>query len=247
MLQFADYALKRLPEEKAPLNWKKMPIQENNEPLIALATLKNPRLLIKPAYIQMGIPDAISEMYVRSGVAQKLIQVVESLPQEYCLLIWDAWRPLAVQQALFETQYKAVQQRQPDLSSEELIRQTEKYVSIPSSHVLHPSPHFTGGAIDLTLADNNGKALWMGTEFDAFHEGSRTHALEKLQEKDETLSEDQRMALHNRRLLYHTMVASGFSNYCEEWWHYDYGDQFWSAVTGHLACYGPIKPEQEKE
>ena len=28
------------------------------------------------------------------------------------------------------------------------------------------------------------------------------------------------------------MSAQGFTAYLEEWWHFDYGDQFWGLATG---------------
>ena len=33
------------------------------------------------------------------------------------------------------------------------------------------------------------------------------------------------------------MAAQGFTAYLEEWWHFDYGDQFWGLATGRAACY----------
>ena len=33
------------------------------------------------------------------------------------------------------------------------------------------------------------------------------------------------------------MSAQGFTAYHEEWWHFDYGDQFWGLATGRAACY----------
>ena len=43
----------------------------------------------------------------------------------------------------------------------------------------------------------------------------------------------------HRDLLRGAMRAEGFTNYSEEWWHFDFGDQFWGLVTGHPAIYGP--------
>lgn len=43
---------------------------------------------------------------------------------------------------------------------------------------------------------------------------------------------------HRRRLLYHTMLAAGFINYSEEWWHYSYGDRLWARTFGKTPFYG---------
>jgi zinc D-Ala-D-Ala dipeptidase len=187
-------------------------------------------------------------MYAREGVVQKLVVAASQLPAEYELLVWDAWRPLSVQQALFDGYCQVLREQSPSLSEEEIRRQAATYVSIPSNHNLHPSPHYTGGAVDLTLADRHGHPLPMGTEFDVFDSSCSfgtsclTRSLEYLLERGEHLNEEEQTALYNRRVLYHTMIASGFTNYCEEWWHYDYGDQFWAIVSSNTAFYGPTEP-----
>ena len=45
-----------------------------------------------------------------------------------------------------------------------------------------------------------------------------------------------------RRLLFWAMADQGFTAYVEEWWHFDFGNQFWGSITGHPAIYGPICP-----
>lgn len=47
-----------------------------------------------------------------------------------------------------------------------------------------------------------------------------------------------RLVHGNRRLLYTVMVEAGFTNYPLEWWHYDYGDQFWGHLSKRDAIYG---------
>ena len=34
----------------------------------------------------------------------------------------------------------------------------------------------------------------------------------------------------------------GFTAYLEEWWHFDYGDQFWGLATGRAARYAGTGP-----
>ena len=70
----------------------------------------------------------------------------------------------------------------------------------------------------------------MGTGFDDFTEKSLTSHFE-------SQSSDIR---DNRRLLYRVMTEAGFTNYPLEWWHYDYGDSFWSYYTGKPAIYRGI-------
>ncbi len=242
MGQFEILAAEPIPVINAPVGWKEITIRECREPLIALSTLKDTGVLVEPTYFQKAIPHAIEEVYAREGVAQKLVLAASQLPVGYYLLVWDAWRPLSVQQTLFDGQCQVLREQFPTLPEEEVRRQAETYVSIPSRHILHPSPHYTGGAVDLTLADAHGRPLPMGTEFDTFSLSSRTRSLEELIEKGEHLHEEEQMALYNRRVLYHTMIASGFTNYWEEWWHFDHGNQFWAAVSSNTAFYGGTYP-----
>src|SRR5438874_901871 len=93
MEQFEILAAKPIPVISAPVDWKKVTIRECGEPLIALSTLKDTRILVEPAYFQKGISGAVEEVYVREGVAQKLVFAVSQLPAGYYFLVWDAWRP----------------------------------------------------------------------------------------------------------------------------------------------------------
>ncbi len=71
------------------------------------------------------------------------------------------------------------------------------------------SPHSRGAAIDLTLIDQTGSALDMGTPFDTFsplsHHGSRGVSSE---------------VRRNRLLLLGLMTDAGWDFYRNEWWHY---------------------------
>ena len=75
------------------------------------------------------------------------------------------------------------------------------------------SPHSRGVAVDLTLIDGAGKALEMGTEFDAFTPRSHHGNLEVSAE-----------AQFNRHVLLGLMTAAGWDFYRNEWWHYQLFD-----------------------
>lgn len=244
MLELEKLSTQPIPEIRSPVGWKNVAIVECGKPLIALSILQNTRIIIEPEYFRRGVPHAIEEIYVREGVARRLAHAASLLPEQYSLLVWDAWRSLAVQRALFDEECRVLREQFPSLAEDEVRRRSEVYVSLPSDDVRRPSPHYTGGAVDLTIAGPNRRPLPMGTGFDAFNEHSRTRVLEERIEKDEMLSEEEKEWLQNRRILYHTMVACGFTSYCEEWWHFDYGDQFWGVVTSTQALYGGIEPSR---
>ena len=75
------------------------------------------------------------------------------------------------------------------------------------------SPHSRGVALDLTLVEENGEALEMGTPFDAFTPLSHHACL------DVPLA-----AQKNRLLLLGLMSAAGWDFYSKEWWHYQLFD-----------------------
>lgn len=143
-----------------------------------------------------------------------------------------------MQQYLFDTLHEAIQHHQPGLSEAELLERTREFVSVPSRDPLEPSPHLTGGAVDVTLCDADGLPLDMGTLFDEAIPASHSDYFERL----ETLTPQQVNARDHRRLLYHTMQQQGFTNLPSEWWHFDYGDQLWAYYGSHQqAHYGPAE------
>lgn len=71
------------------------------------------------------------------------------------------------------------------------------------------SPHSRGAAVDLTLIDASGKALDMGTGFDALTPLSFHGSMEISAE-----------AQRNRAVLLGIMTAAGWDCYLNEWWHY---------------------------
>jgi D-alanyl-D-alanine dipeptidase len=103
------------------------------------------------------------------------------------LLIFDAFRPSEAQWALWT------------------FRPDPTFLADPR----RGSPHSRGVALDLTLIDRAGRALDMGTEFDAFtplsHHGAGGIPV---------------AAQRNRHLLLGLMTTAGWDFYRNEWWHY---------------------------
>lgn len=226
-------------------NWaevKSKEIRENGERLVPLSLFPE-KILVRPQYFLQGIEGALPECYAREGVYKRLVEASLLLPKGYKLVILDAWRPVKVQQSLFNILKERLRSQHPNLSEEEVVNMTLKFVALPSKDPKRPSPHNTGGAIDLTIADEFGNLLYMGTEYDDPTEISRTTYFEELIAKGEKLNERELEALQNRRLLYHILTSVGFTNYIDEWWHFDYGNQNWAWMKGEpYALYGPTAP-----
>lgn len=109
----------------------------------------------------------------------------------YRLRIFDAFRPTEAQWMLWN--------HFPD----------PEFVADPR----RGSPHSRGAAIDLTLLDESGAELEMGTAFDEFRPIAH-HANTNVSTT----------AQKNRAILLGLMTASGWDFYRNEWWHYQLFD-----------------------
>lgn len=144
---------------------------------------------------------------VTREVAAALQQIAEQLAQEGLgLLVYDGYRPARAVEDIFRWIGDAADQSEkqrfyPDLDKGQL----------PGIYLDRNSPHCTGIAVDLTLCDESGAPLDMGTEFDFFSPRSWVNA--------KGLTEQQRS---NRDLLRRVMGEAGFTPYSNEWWHFNY-------------------------
>lgn len=217
--------------------WQSIPIEENHEKLVSLNPLSN-RMIVRPYYYAMSIPTAIDGAYVRQSVAERLVKAAERLPSDLKLVVFDAWRPLSVQQHLYDDFRSRLIREHPQVEGQDLEALVAKFVSRPSQDPLKPSPHLTGGSVDVSLADSKGELLDMGTGFDDFTEKSSTAYFEAPDRVLDSLALRHR---DHRRLLYYSLTDAGFTNYDKEWWHYDFGNQFWARKSSaERAVYSAI-------
>jgi D-alanyl-D-alanine dipeptidase len=227
-------------------NWediRKIPIEESSEPLVPLDGYPE-RIINHPEYFIQGLPGSLPVCYARSGLYERLVRASHMLPKGYKFVVLDAWRPVEVQRSLFDTFKERLKKENPAKSDREITEMALKFVALPSYDNKKPSPHSTGGSIDLTIADDRGIWLNMGTYFDEMTDRTSTRYYEEKFEKDGNLSPEEVEILKNRRLLFHIMIYAGFTNYTDEWWHYDYGNQLWSWHNGGevVAIYGMARP-----
>lgn len=183
-----------------------------------------------------AIPGAIADLVMREGVARRLQHVNIMLEDAGLELhLFDAWRPQQVQSYFHDIWLpNAFKQRDPNLSGEELQRQVRTYWAAPSTSAEAPSPHATGGAVDLTIRWRGGDPLWMGSLFDDASPIARTDHFEGAAAAPFSFTAEEARA--NRRLLYWLMHEAGFASNPSEWWHFSYGDQMWAQTTGAPAA-----------
>lgn len=141
--------------------WKEVLVRENNEPLVALGPFSsNDEIFTDSIYFgersdspySPNPPEgSLITMFVRQEVAQQLKEAQKLLPNEHYLIVFDTFRTLEVQQSLFDVYFNALKEQQPDWSEDQLLTETQKYVSLPSTDSAKPSPHNTGGSVDLAI------------------------------------------------------------------------------------------------
>lgn len=130
--------------------------------------------------------------YLNGEAARLLARAIEfARPLGLRFRVFDALRPVEAQWALWNAD-----------PNPEFLADPRK-----------GSPHSRGAAVDLTLIDGEGRALDMGTAFDAFtplsHHGRTDLSV---------------TAQRNRFLLIGLMTAAGWDFYRNEWWHYQLFD-----------------------
>ena len=112
---------------------------------------------------------------VRKGVLGKLIEAHKYLPAGINFLVIESFRPLSIQTRYFNEYSDELKKSHPEWDEKKIYSEASKYVAPPE---IIP-PHSTGGAIDLTLCEENGKELDMGTRLNADPEDIRNVEGEK--------------------------------------------------------------------
>jgi len=93
----------------------------------------------------------------------------------------------------------------------------ERYFANPTRRSIHSF----GMAVDLTLLDDRGREMDMGTGFDDTTELSHPALEDHLAAQGQLQPEH----LHHRAILRHAMQHGGWQGIATEWWHFDFGDR----------------------
>ena len=230
--------------------YQRIAIEPSQEPLVAIPTPEFDRIAPHP-YASLGAPyGEHSPFYVRSGVLHRLRaaqKTLQSIRPRWRIQIFDAYRPIAVQQFMVNHTFSQVicdrgwhpQTLTPD-QHHEALTQVYQFWAVPNLDPTMPPPHSTGAAVDVTLVDDVGQVVDMGSPIDELSMRSYPdHFVGCIQAERFD---------HHRQLLHHVMRSAGFARHYHEWWHFSWGDQFqvWSEMrsdlsTNQVACYGRIE------
>ncbi|RYL95019.1 hypothetical protein EWI07_03050 [Sporolactobacillus sp. THM7-4] len=208
-------------------------LRRQDEPLVSLTGV-SPKIKIYPSYYLQKMPGTSQDLFLREEVARKIVQTAEQLPDGLFLVLIDGWRSFETQRFIYERTIR--QFRAAGYSENRIQKEITDFVACPSKDPVRPAPHYSGGAIDLTLADDH-DWIDMGTGFDDFTE--RAH-LDFFEGKT-GLSDLERLARDHRRFLRDRMEGAGFTHYPTEWWHYSYGDRAWAREHQTIPLYGGIE------
>ena len=221
--------------------YSRIPIEECHEPLIPIPleyfAVESPH-----PYAKLGAPyGEKSPYYLRQSLVDALIEAqgyLQELNPGWKLQVFDAYRPVAVQQFMVDYTFTQAVQDQgltPELLSPEqkeaIWQEVYKIWAVPSDNPLTPPPHSTGAAIDVTLVDAQGKIVDMGSPIDELSQ--RSHPDYYTQADLPDLQQYHR----HRQILNQFMVKAGWCRNPREWWHFSLGDQMW-AWLGNLETQG---------
>ena len=171
-------------------------IEPSIEVILAYSTKNN--ILKKDMY------GNLLKCYLPSPVAEKLKiaqNFIKSNNPKLSLLILDGSRPLHIQKWMWDSLLIPVSIKKNYLTPPETI-----------------SLHNYGAAVDVTLIDEKGKLLDMGSPYDYFGEISKPS--KELFFKEKGLLTD--IHLKNRMILREAMKKAGFQMISSEWWHFNF-------------------------
>lgn len=154
-------------------------------------------------FIGQVLYDDLHEAYLHPEAARALLRAQKRLKElhpGYSLVIYDAARPLSVQQKMWK-----------------VVKGTSKniYVSNPARG---GGLHNYGLAVDVSIADAKGQPLSMGTKVDHLGREAHIDAEAALVQQGIITAQERK----NRQLLRRIMTEAGYRPLRSEWWHFNF-------------------------
>lgn len=170
-----------------------------------LSTFSNVKINLKYAttdnFMGINMYGAFQKPYLHKVAAEKLKAAIEILKKEkpgWSFIVFDALRPRSVQWIMWD--------RVKNTPQKGYVADAQK-----------GSVHNYGFALDISLMDDKGNELDMGTPFDTFSDLAQPRYENKYL-KTGKLTQKQ---IDNRLILRQLMVRAGFRSIPNEWWHFD--------------------------
>ncbi len=148
----------------------------------------------------------LTRAFLQKKPAEALVKIqayLSGINPDYQLIVFDAARPLHIQEVLWQALDTIPPAKRKD------------FVADPAEGSIHNY----GCAVDLSIWDDkNQNLLDMGTSYDFFGELAYPKFEQKMLRNGQ-LSQKQ---YENRKLLRRVMAAGGFMPITSEWWHFNY-------------------------
>jgi len=213
------------------------------------------------AATDVPVPGAPTNMHLRQSVAETLVKINSALQSpviadffggEVELYVEDALRPVSLQVQLHDQLIpELLRANNPNISEQEITERLKDLIAVPSVDPSRPSPHSTGGVLDIILRykqDNRGYVA--GSQVPMGHRDGDTseRILPDYFELNKPQNDEDITAQRNRRAYYAIMTGSAFGVdtglVCNptEWWHWGAGDQLSARVSGREAYYSLAEP-----
>lgn len=145
----------------------------------------------------------LREAYLHPDAAKalkKCQQRLKELNPHYSLIIYDAARPMSVQQTMWNA-----------------VKGTSKYIYV-SNPANGGGLHNYGFAVDISICDEKGDTIPMGTKIDFMGNAAQPRYESEMVRKGIITQK----AVDNRKLLRDVMSYGGFKVLNTEWWHFNF-------------------------
>lgn len=187
-----------------------------------LINLKDCGFAIAKRYYYHGWTDDPS-CWARPEVAVALVRARGYLRhwncfKDYNFLVWGAYRDFFTHCKMVDSFYRKINQLHPEFNQEKIEAESKKFASPKYRIVQDPATYRLGGSCDITLLDEHGEQLDMGTNHDDFTERATPDYYENKFPRYPREHE-----IHgNRMLLRKAMEYAGFRPHPHKWWNFDF-------------------------
>jgi D-alanyl-D-alanine dipeptidase len=194
---------KKAVSHPSPADSKKM--LEKNKNYVDLSIFPHVKILLKYAtndnFMGFNMYGSFNKAFLHKDAAKKFRKAIRLLRKEkpgWSFIVFDALRPRSVQWIMWD--------KVKDTKDRRYVMDAAK-----------GSVHNYGFALDISLLDEKGKEVDMGTKYDTFSDLAEPQYEEKFL-KEGKLTQQQ---VDNRLILRRVMEQAGFVHIPNEWWHFD--------------------------
>ena len=178
---------------------------EHNKNYVELSAFPNVHVDLKYAstdnFMGVNLYGPVTKCFLHKDSARMFKKAIENLKKTkpgWSFIVFDALRPRSVQWKMWDH-----------------VKDTPQRKYVANAEI--GSAHNYGMALDLSLLDEKGIEVDMGTGFDSFSLVSEP----RLEEKFLKSGKLSRKQLKNRLVLRNAMEGAGFQQLTHEWWHYN--------------------------